>query len=275
MKAANKAQRELQEQLATERAKRQSSARAHQHELQSLRDLLTEARDMLDTSQANMAVLSVPQADFDQLQREKETLLYNKGELEQQLQELLQTTDQQRSTIRANDATMHQAKLRLSTLATERDKLSKETQQLKHDLEVATSDTNRTQLEAECARLKGELETAVQKLSRLRSDMRGQKQLTQAKSDELIACRQELASAKLLAAKHEHLQTALTQAQHDAAQLRQQLQREIKDRSLWAKSRGELLSQFCHEPEAIQMTLGTPSSKAAMPQEHNHIGRVF
>ncbi|CBJ27827.1 hypothetical protein Esi_0085_0093 [Ectocarpus siliculosus] len=247
-----------QEKARAQSRKLEQQCAASGRELASLSALLREANATLDASKGSMQATVAKQAEkLEAARKEKESLLFEKGQTQERVKELTSMCERQRSKLA--DAGHRARELeRLASAAKKETRLAQE-QAAKLKTELSAADKRRREEDAG-ATIK--LRTAARQVEELRSEVVLVKSEAAEKArqlvrhrDEMSAFREDVSKLREAAVQQGDMRQAVRDRDETIRDLRRQLELERRERGQWGQARKQLLLEFCEEENKLRSTL--------------------
>eukprot|EP00903_Cladosiphon_okamuranus_P010345 g9788.t1 len=247
-------------------------------ELASLSTLLREANATLDASKGAMqAALAKQVKELEALRREKESLLSQKGQAKERLQELTSLCERQRSQLA--EARLRLREVERLALAAKEDTRLAEDQVSRLRAELSAADRGRRE-EGAGATIKlraatRQAEELKAELTRVKSEAAEKARQLLRHRDEMSSFRQDVNKLREATAQQGDIQQALRDRDQTIRDLRQRLELERRERGQWGQARKQLLKEFCEEENKLRSTLQSApqrqqTKRRPRRQKHDH-----
>eukprot|EP00752_Nemacystus_decipiens_P010307 g9183.t1 len=239
-------------------------------ELASLSALLREANAALDASKGTMQASLAKQArKLETVRKEKESLVSQKGQTKERLQELTSLCERQR--LQLAEAKLRAREQVQEASAAKADARLAEDQTARLRAELSALERGRREQDAaatiklrSAARQAEELKA---ELARLKTEAAGKARQLLKHRDEMSLFREDVNKLREATVRRGDIRQALRDRDETIRDLRQRLELERRERGQWGQARKQLLMEFCEEENKLRSTLQPAQQQRRQPQQ--------
>eukprot|EP00904_Undaria_pinnatifida_P010013 jgi/Undpi1/6141/HiC_scaffold_20.g08626.m1 len=241
-------------------------------ELASLASRLREANAALEASKGTMeAAVAKHVRLLDSARKDKESLLFKKGQAQERMKELSSLAQRQRLNLAEAE---HRAK-ELEREASEAKKEARLAQEQVREMRATLAAADETKKEEQLVSARN-MDLVARRAQGLKLELVEARAEAAEKSRQLARHRNEMSAfgddvkkLREVAAQQGEMHKAVQDRDETIGDLRQRLEQEKREREQWGRARKQLLLEFCEEENKLRWTLQTgQGQRLRQPDEH-------